>query len=111
MSYNREDIELMITNMPRNGQISSLYVRIEPQRKHRISKNIRIPFHTIPRKIIISLIDYFQEDPNDIKNKSWINSGIPYFLNDVKLQHSADSDVQRLFEIPNIERLGSGQMD
>ncbi len=102
MSYNREDIELMITDMPRNGQIPNLYARIEPQRKHRASNNTRIPFHTRPYKIIISLIDYFQENPSDIKNKSWINSGIPYFLNDVKLQHSTDSNVKRLFKIPNI---------
>lgn len=104
MTYSREDIELMITDIPRNGQIPSLYARIEPQRKHRASKNTRIPFHTRPHKIIISLVAYFQENPNDIENKSWDNSGIPYFLQDVKLQHSTDRNVHRLFKILNIER-------
>ena len=111
MTYSIEDIELMITDMPRNGQIPSLDACFEPQRKHRAAKNTRIPVITIPHKIIISLIDYFKENPNYIENESWINSGIPYFLNDVKQQHSADSDVQKLFEIPNIKHLRSGRMD
>lgn len=110
MTYIDEDIELMITDMPRNGQISSLHVRFEPQRKHRASTNTRIPFHTRPHKIITSLIDYFQENPIDLE-EDWTNSGIPYFLWDVKLQHPTDSSVQRLFEIPNVERLRSGRMD
>jgi hypothetical protein len=110
MSYNREDNELMITDMPRNGQILNLYTRIEPQRRHRASSNKRIPFHTIPYKIINSLIQDFQNNPIDLE-EDWSNSGIPYFLSDVKRQYSTDSNVQRLFEIPNIERLRSGQMD
>lgn len=44
-------------------------------------------------------------------SEDWDNSGIPYFLWDVKLQHPTDSSVQRLFEIPNVERLRSGRMD
>lgn len=111
MTYSPEDIELMITDMPRNGEIPSLYSHIEPKRRHRVSRNTRIPFYTIPQKIITSLIDYFLENPNDIENKSWVNSGIPCFLWDVKLQHSTNGIVQKLFEIPNIERLRSGRMD
>jgi len=110
MAYSIEDIELMITDMPRNGQIPSLYARFEPQRRHIAAKNTRIPFQTIPQKIITSLIDCFQENPIDLE-KDWTDSEIPYFLWDVKLQHPSDNDVQRLFEITNIELLRSGQMN
>ena len=110
MTYSREEIELMITDMPQNGQIPNLYAHLEPQRKHLAAKNARIPFQTTPQKIITSLIDYFQENPIDLE-KDWTNSEIPYFLWDVKQQHSTDNDVQRLFEIPNIERLRTGRMD
>ncbi len=110
MTYSREEIELMITDLPKNGQIPSLHTRIEPQRRHRASSNTRIPFHTRPQKIITSLIDYFQENPIDLE-KDWTDSEIPYFLWDVKQQHSTDNDVQRLFEIPNVERLRTGRMD
>ena len=110
MTYSIENIELMITDMPRNGQIPSLYACFEPQRKHLAAKNARIPFQTIPQKIITSLIDYFQENPIDLE-KDWTNSGIPYFLWDVKQQHSADNDVQKLFEIPNVEHPRLGRMD
>ncbi len=108
MVYSREDIELMISDLPRNGVIRSLYARFKPQRRHCASTNTRIPFHTIPHKIITSLIDFFQDNSNDIENTSWINSEIPYFLWDVKLQHSADSNVQKLFGIPNIKLVKQG---
>jgi hypothetical protein len=111
MSYNLEDIELMITDMPRNGKISSIYASFEPQRKHRATTKTHIPYLTIPHNIISSLIEYFQDNPNYIENESWVNSEIPYFLWDVKQQHATDNNVQRLFDIPNVESLRLGQMD
>ncbi len=110
MTWSIEEIELMITDMPRNGEIPNLHTHFEPQRKHLAAKNLRIPFQTIPQKIITSLIDYFQENPINLE-KDWTDSGIPYFLWDVKQQHSTDNDVQRLFEIPNVERLRTGRKD
>ncbi len=107
MTWSIEEIELMITDMPRNGQIPSLYTRFEPQRKHLAAKNTRIPVQTIPQKIITSLIDSFQENPINLE-KDWTDSEIPYFLWDVKLQHSADSNVQKLFGIPNIKLVKQG---
>lgn len=102
MTYELQDIELMITDMPRDGKIPSLDIALDPQRRHLASRSRRIHLHTRPRKTITSLIDYFQENPIDSELD---NSGIPYFLADLKLQYPNDRDVRRLFEIPNIDLL------
>jgi hypothetical protein len=109
MTYGREDIELMITDLPRNGQIPNLHTRYEPQRKHCASTNTRIPYHTIPYKIVNSLIQYFQNNPIDLE-EDWTNSEIPFFVWDVR-KFSEDNNVRRLMQIPNIKHLRSGRMD
>ncbi len=109
MSYSLEDIELMITDIP-HSSIQNLDERYAPQRRHIKTKAWHLPFHTRPRKIINSLIQYFQMNPNDIENKSWINSEIPFFVWDVR-KFSEDKDVKRLMQIPNIKFLRSERMN
>ena len=106
MTYSLEDTELMISDLT-HAKIQNLDQRFFPRRRHIKANAWHLPFHTRPRKIINSLIQHFQTNPDDIKNKSWINSGIPYFLWDVK-KFSEDKDVKRLLEIPNIELVKQG---
>ena len=107
MTYGREDIELMISNLPMHGAGYTLDECFTPQRRHLKAKAWHLPIFTRGRKIINCLIQYFQTNPDDIKNKSWINSGIPYFLWDVR-KFSGDRDVRRLLQIPNIELVKQG---
>jgi len=104
MSYNLDDIELMISNLPMHGKVQSLDQRFFPQRRHIKANAWHLPFHTRPRKIVNCLIQYFQRNPTDIENKSWIDSLIPYFLFDVNM-FSDDRDVRNLLEIPNIKTI------
>nr|ABZ09107.1 hypothetical protein ALOHA_HF4000APKG6D9ctg2g12 [uncultured marine crenarchaeote HF4000_APKG6D9] len=107
MSYNLDDIELMISNLPLHGKVQSLDQRFSPQRRHIKANAWHLPFHTRPRKIVNCLIQYFQRNLSDIENKSWINSELPFFVWDVR-KFSEDKDVKKLIQIPNIEHLRSG---
>jgi len=104
MTYTLEEIELMISDLPRYRRISDLDDLFVPQRRHVEAKAWHLNFHTRPRKIINSLIEHFQENP--IIPGSWDESGIPYFLWDVR-QFPEDKDVGRLLQIPNIELVRS----
>jgi hypothetical protein len=104
MAYNLEDIELMISDLPRHRRVSDLDDLFVPQRKRIKANAWHLNFHTRPRKIINSLIEHFQDNP--IISGSWIHSGIPYFLWDLK-QFPGDKDVRRLMQIPNIELVRS----
>ncbi len=104
MTYSLKDIELMISDLPLHGRVQNLDERFFPKRRHFKAKAWHLPFHTRPRKIINCLIQHFQANPNDIENKSWINSSIPYFLWNA-IEFSEDKDVKRLMQIPNIKCL------
>lgn len=104
MTHNQQDIELMISDLPKYRAISSLDTAFPPQRRHEAGGQ-HLPILTRPRKIIIVLTEYFQSNP--ITPRSWINSGIPYFLWDLG-PFSKDKDVERLMQIPNIKLVRSG---
>ena len=102
MTFTLEDIELMISDLPKHRIFSSLDDLFAPQRRHLKTEAWHLPLFTRPRKIVNCLIEQFQN--NRIITRSWIDSGIPYFLWDVK-QFSKDKDVKRLMQIPNLENL------
>lgn len=108
MTYSLEDIELMITNLPKHRALSSLDESFTPQRKHIKTGGLHLPILTRPRKIVNCLTEHFQN--NLIISSSWINSGIPYFMWDIR-PFRRDKDVRNLLEIPNIELVRSGQMN
>lgn len=108
MTYSLEDIELMISNLPKHRALSSLDESFPPQRRHVEAGGQHLPIPTRPRKIINCLIEHFQENPinpNDFQD----GSGIPYFLWDLG-QFSEDKDVERLMQIPNIDLVRSKRM-
>ncbi len=108
MTFSLEDIELMISNLPKHRTISSLDESFSPQRRHLKAGGRHLPISTRSRKIVIVLTEYFQS--NLITPRSWINSGIPYFLWDLG-QFSEDRDVKKLMQISNIEFISSRRMN
>ena len=102
MSYTLDDVEIMLSDFPGFGEFTDLDSQFIPQRKHQ-EDGRRLPIPTRPRKIVNILIEFFQEHPID-PNKTWINSGIPFFLHDVR-RFSEDVDVRKLLAIPNIETI------
>jgi len=107
MTYSLEDIELMITNLPRNGVLPSLDEGYLPQRRHIKAGGQRLSIPTRPRKIVNCLTEHFQDNPipsGDL-DSYWQNSNIPYFVYDLLRTFQADSDVKRLMQIPNIKLL------
>jgi len=109
MTYSLEDIELMISDLPKHRALSSLDESFPPQRRHIKAGGRHLPIPTRPRNIINSLIRHFQNNPISIEN-DWTNSDIPYFLWDMR-QFSKDQDMKRLMQIPNIELVRSGRMN
>lgn len=105
MTFSLKDIELMISDLPKHRALSSLDESFTPQRRHLKAGGHHLPIPTRPRKIIIVLTEYFQSNP--ITPRSWINSGIPYFLWGLG-PFSKDKDVERLMQIPNIKLVRSG---
>ena len=108
MTYSREENELMISDLL-HGRIQNLDEYFTPQRRHIKAKAWHLPFHIRARKIVISLIEYFQNNPINLK-EDWSNSGIPFFVWDVR-KFSEDKDVNRLMQIPNIKLIRSERMD
>ncbi|EPA06075.1 hypothetical protein [Candidatus Nitrosarchaeum limnium] len=103
MTYNQQDIELMISNLPKHRALSDLDESFTPQRRHLKAGGQHLPIPTRPRKIINSMIEYFQDNPVELEN-NWSDSNIPYFLWDVQ-KFSEDRDVKRLIQIPNVKNL------
>ena len=93
MTYSLEDIELMISNLPKHRAISSLDESFAPQRRHLKVKAWHLPLFTRGRRIINSLIQRFQDNPIELE-RDWTDSNIPYFLWDVR-QFPGDRDVRR----------------
>jgi hypothetical protein len=106
MTYSLEDIELMISNLPKHRALSSLDESFTPQRRHLEAGGLHLPIPTRPRKIVNCLIEYFQENPINSDNSFSDSSGIPYFLWDLG-PFSEDKDVRRLMQIPNIDLIRS----
>lgn len=97
MTYSLEDIELMISDLPKHRALSSLDESLTPQRRHLKAGGRHLPIPTRPRKIINSVIELFQDEP--INNESFKDgSNVPFFLWDVR-QFSEDQDVERLMQI------------
>ena len=99
MTHNQQDIELMISDLPKHRALSSLDESFYPQRRHIKAGGRHLPIPTRPRKIVNCLTEYFQSNPITL-DTVWNNSGIPYFLDDVKRQFSEDKDVKELLENP-----------
>jgi hypothetical protein len=108
MTYSLEDIELMISDLPKHRALSSLDESLTPQRRHLKAGGRHLPIPTRPKKIINSLIRHFQDNQIELEN-DWSNSNIPYFLWDVR--QFPDQDVERLMQIPNIKLISSGRMN
>ena len=110
MTYNFEDIELMITNLPKHRALSSLDESFPPQRRHLEAGGQHLPILTRSRKIVNYLIENFEDNPITLENNNWIDSEIPYFLWDLGL-FAEDKDVERLMQIPNIKLVRSERMN
>ena len=108
MTYTSEDIELMLSDFA-HMTIHSLDQKIFPQQRRFESQDWHLPFHSIPRKAVNSLIHYFQNNPIDLE-EDWTKSNIPFFVWDVR-KFSEDKDVKRLIQIPNVKDLRSERMD
>lgn len=102
MTYNLKDIELMISNLPKYGTISSLDATFTPKRRHVKAKVWHLNFHTRPRKIINCFIEYSHSNQTELE---LTESSIPFFLRLVRGQFFEDKDVKRLLEISNIETI------
>ena len=68
MTYSLEDIELMISNLPKHRAISSLDESFAPQRRHLKVKAWHLPLFTRGRRIINSLIQRFQDNPIELES-------------------------------------------
>ena len=103
VTYNREDIERLISYLPTHQVVFTL------DKSYFASRNFQrhLPLTVKPRHIVELLTNYFLRNPivsgkelDDMR----LNSDIPYFLYDLK-RFPADPSVVRLMKIPNIEKL------